>query len=281
MASRSGGFDKIMDHFIDSDANLSKMKEYFTKSDKLLSRMESLIEETGVGKSNQSNREKWLKERLCQIPGGRRILDAGAGELQYKRHCTHLTYVSQDFAKYDGAGDGSALQMGKWDQSNLDIISDITSIPESDSSFDAIMCIEVLEHLPNPILAIREFARLLKIGGELIITAPFCSLTHFAPYHFFTGFNRYFFETHLTAYGFEIEEITPSGNFFEFLAQEIRRMPDIGERYANDKPTRVELLSSRIVLNMLNRFSSNDTRSYDLLNYEYFVKAKKVKQVYL
>ena len=32
---------------------------------------------------------------------------------------------------------------------SLDIISDITSIPVSDNTFDAVMCIEVFEHLPN------------------------------------------------------------------------------------------------------------------------------------
>lgn len=132
-----------------------------------------------VGKSNKSNRDEWLKETLNKIPQGSRILDAGAGELQYKPLCGHLDYVSQDFAQYDGIGDDKGFQMGSWDQSKLDIISDITEIPEDDGSFDAIMCVEVFEHLPEPLKAIGEFSRLLKSGGHLVITAPFCSLTHF------------------------------------------------------------------------------------------------------
>ena len=147
---------------------------------------------TIVGTKNLSNREVWLKKTLKQIPAGSRILDAGAGERQYKRFCAHLNYVAQDFAQYNGKGDSAGLQVGNWDQSSLDIISDITGIPEPDASFDAIMCVEVFEHLPEPIKAIQEFARLLKPGGYLILTVPFCSLTHFAPYHFYTGFNRYF-----------------------------------------------------------------------------------------
>ena len=115
--------------------------------------------------------------------------------------------MSQDFAQYDGKGDGMGMHKGGWDQSNLDIISDITAIPEPDASFDAIMCVEVFEHLPEPIKAIQEFARLLKPGGLLILTAPFCSLTHLAPYHFYTGFNRYFYEKHLPANGFRIIEL--------------------------------------------------------------------------
>jgi ubiquinone/menaquinone biosynthesis C-methylase UbiE len=96
----------------------------------------------------------------------------------------------------------------------MNILSDITAMPEPDASFDAIMCIDVFEHLPDPIKAIQEFARLLKPGGHLILTAPFCSLTHFAPYHFYTGFNRYFYETHLSANGFKIVDLQGNGNFF-------------------------------------------------------------------
>ena len=126
------------------------------------------------------------------MPAGSRILDAGAGELRYKPLCSHLEYVSQDFAQYNGQGDGVGLQMGNWDQTHLDIVCDITQIPEPDQSFDVIMCIEVFEHLPDPLAALREFNRLLKSGGWLIITAPFNSLTHFAPYHFYTGLTNIF-----------------------------------------------------------------------------------------
>ena len=150
-----------------------------------------------VGISNESTRERWLEKALKSIPENSRILDAGAGTQQYRKFCKHLDYVSQDFGEYDGQGDSAGLQMGEFDYGKLDIVSDITSIPEPDSSFDSIMCIEVLEHLPDPVQAIKEFSRLIKPKGHLILTAPFCSLTHFAPYHFSTGFNRYWYEKHL------------------------------------------------------------------------------------
>jgi len=230
---------------------------------------------TTVGTNNQSTREKWLEKILKQIPAGSRILDAGAGEKQYQRFCSHLDYVAQDFAQYDGKGNDTGLQMENWDQSDLDIISDITNIPEPEASFDVILCVEVLEHVPEPIKAIQEFARLLKPEGHLILTAPFCSLTHFAPYHYYTGYNRYFYEFHLPANGFKILDLQENGNYFEYLAQEIRRIPRMAECYAQRKPGVTEYLNMHLCLSMLERLSKNDLGSSEVLHFGCHVHAIK------
>ena len=228
-----------------------------------------------VGTKNQQTREAWLEATLEKIPPGSRILDAGAGERKYKKFCSHLKYISQDFAQYDGKGDGKALQTKMWDTSNLDIVSDITSVPEPDDSFDAIMCIEVLEHLPEPILAIKEFSRLLKPEGHLILTAPFCSLTHMAPYHFYSGYNRYFFEKHLDDYGFKIIELNENGNFFEFLAQELRRLPEVEKDYTKGAVRLFDKIAQYWLLCSLERSSRNDRGSWNLLNFGFHVHAIK------
>jgi ubiquinone/menaquinone biosynthesis C-methylase UbiE len=230
---------------------------------------------TLVGKHNEPNREKWIERALSRVPAGSRLLDAGAGEGQFRKFCGHLKYVSQDFAQYDGAGDGAGLHTGKWDQSRLDIVSDITAIPEPDGSFDAILCTEVLEHIPDPLKALDEFARLLRPGGHLIITAPFCSLTHFAPYHFCTGFSRYFYRKHLPARGFEIDEIDENGNFFEFLAQETRRLRGLVARYTDQELTEAESNAIHTTLLALERFSAHDRGSSELLHFGCHVYARK------
>ena len=150
-----------------------------------------------VGNKNLAEREAWLKKTLELIPAGQTHLDAGAGELKYKKFCSHLNYQSQDFGQYDGQGNQKGFQTQSWDNSKVDYVSDITAIPVADASFDNIMCIEVLEHVPEPIKAIKEFSRILKTGGKLILTAPFCSLTHFAPYYFQNGFSKYWYEKFL------------------------------------------------------------------------------------
>lgn len=228
-----------------------------------------------VGTQNELVRQQWVIDKLNQLPPSFRLLDAGAGEQQYRKCCEHLQYVSQDFAQYDGVGNNSGLQTGQWNNSNLDIISDITNIPEKDASFDVILCTEVFEHLPNPILAIKEFSRLLKDGGQLIITAPFCSLTHFAPFHFYSGFNRYFYQRNLAEHNFEIVELEANGNYFEYIAQEARRVSSISEQYLSAKPNFLEKLALTVMLNMLNRFSRADSQTNELLNYGFHVRAIK------
>jgi len=228
-----------------------------------------------IGKSNQKCRESWLEHALSNIPQKSKILDAGAGTQQYKKFCKHLDYLSQDFAQYDGLGDHKGIQTGSFDYGRLDIISDITHIPLPDKSLDAIMCIEVLEHLPEPSEAIREFSRLLKPNGYLILTAPFASLTHFAPYHFSTGFNRYWYEQHLPERHLDIEEITPNGNYFEFIGQELYRIRNFSKKYANDKPGILESIALFFVRKMLLRFSKRDTKSSESLCFGYHVVARK------
>ena len=228
-----------------------------------------------VGTNNEAVRKDWLKETLKSLPAGLRLLDAGAGELANKKYCTHLDYISQDFCQYEGTGNDKGLQMESWDTNKIDIVGDIVDISEDDESFDIILCTEVLEHLPDPIKALEEFQRLLKKDGILILTAPFCSLTHFAPYHFSSGFNRYFYEHHLNSLGFKINEISTNGNFFEYIAQEIHRLPSIGKKYSFKKVSRLEQFAISIILKMLERFSKADEESDELLCFGYHIIAKK------
>ncbi|MEM0541986.1 class I SAM-dependent methyltransferase [Flavobacterium sp. j3] len=228
-----------------------------------------------VGSTNEITRVVWLEKTLKNIPRGSKILDAGAGEQQFKKFCNHLEYVSQDFAQYEPEDLNYGLQMENWDYGKLDIISDIASIPVADKSFDAIMCTEVFEHIVNPREAIKEFSRILKKEGYLIITAPFCSLTHFAPYHFYTGFNLFFYETELVKNGFSIIEITPNGNFFEYLAQEIKRLPHIAKQYSKIVLTKNEINKIQEINLLLQNLSDNDSNSSELLCHGYHVLARK------
>jgi len=228
-----------------------------------------------VGRKNESTRIAWLEAALAKIPAGGRILDAGAGEQQFRRFCSHLDYVSQDFAQYDGGASDTAGLHSAWDTSRTDIISDITAIPEPDGAFDAVMCTEVIEHVPDAVAAIGELARLVRPGGYLILTAPFCSLTHMAPYHYATGFSRYFYREHLPRLGFDILDLEENGNFFEFLAQETRRLRSVSKRYAGGTLRDDELAAVNTILTALRRLSAADLGSAELLHFGCHVLAQK------
>lgn len=68
-----------------------------------------------------------------------------------------------------------------------DIVADIAAVPLQDSCADVVLCCETLEHLPHPMKAVSEAARLLKPGGIFIGSCPFLFPVHGDP----SDFNRW------------------------------------------------------------------------------------------
>lgn len=163
---------------------------------------------------NDYNRDQFVASMAGQLSPGTKVLDAGAGPCRYKPLFQHCQYESQDFAQYQG----TEHRYGQ-----LDYVGDITEIPVVDGYFDCVLCTEVLEHIPEPERAIKEFSRILKRGGTLILTAPLGSGIHMAPYHYYGGFSRYWYGYVLPKHGFEIKSVQPNGGFFRLYGQESQR----------------------------------------------------------
>ena len=163
---------------------------------------------------NDYNRDQFVASIASQTPAGSRVLDAGAGPCRYRSLFRHCEYKTQDFAAYEGESHSYG---------QLDYIGDIGDIPVEDKFFDCVLCTEVLEHIPDPERAIKEFSRILKQGGTLVLTAPLGSGIHMAPYHYYGGFSRYWYEYVLPQYAFSIKSIQPNGGFFKLYGQESQR----------------------------------------------------------
>ncbi len=216
------------------------------------------------GDSLSDRRAKWTEQAIRKIPKGRRILDAGAGECKNRKYCGHLTYVSQDFCEYSAQDKAMhcSSDADEWDYSKIDIVSDITEIPVEDSSFDAIICTEVFEHIVNPELAIKEFSRIINRGGVLITTAPGMCGNHMAPYIFWHGISEYWYKEIYKKYGFEIKEMKRCGNYFDYMTEQI-----IQSRYqAQFYGQRMNLLDSLILFcaSLVMKKYSKKTHSSDL-----------------
>lgn len=226
--------------------------------------------------TNSDVREEWIIKKLKEIPEGKVILDAGAGELKYKPYCRHLKYIAQDFGEYKSDTGEGDIQFDKWDTSGNDIICDIVDIPLEDESVDVILCSEVFEHISNPVLALKEFSRLLKKGGKLLLTAPFCSLTHMAPFYFGNGFSEYWYKEHLEYFNFEIVELTKNGNYFKYLCQELFNIEGIVEKYCNQKISEEEKMTINNCIKVLSDFERRDKESSKILCFGLMVEAVKM-----
>jgi SAM-dependent methyltransferase len=166
---------------------------------------------------NPTNRDAWIKAQSSQVESGSDVLDIGAGSCPYRSYFAHCNYLTQDFVQLlpGQLRDGS---YGK-----IDYVCDSAQIPVPDASFDVVLCTEVLEHHPEPIKVVREFARVLRPQGRLLLTAPLGSGIHQEPFHYYGGYTPYWYEKYLKAAGFEEIEIQANGGFFRHFGQESLR----------------------------------------------------------
>jgi SAM-dependent methyltransferase len=154
--------------------------------------------------------EHFVHGVAAEIPAGKRVLDAGAGEGRFKALFAHTDYVGIDFA----LGDRS------WNYSKLDVLGRLEELPFPDLSFDHVVSIVVLEHTPQPGRVIEEFRRILKPGGMVHLVVPHMWEEHQRPHDFFrftSGGIRYL----LQSGGIRIRRIHPVGGFFWQLGRRL------------------------------------------------------------
>jgi SAM-dependent methyltransferase len=111
------------------------------------------------------------------------VLDIGAADRWIERHLpSGIGYVSLDYPSTGRDMYGAKPH----------VFADARQLPFRDGRFEGVICLEVLEHVPDPGLVVTEIARVMRPGGTAWLSMPFLYPLHDAPY----DFQRY------TEYGF-------------------------------------------------------------------------------
>ncbi len=154
---------------------------------------------------------RFVRQAAEALPMGSRVLDAGAGDAPYRELFSHCDYLTTDLA---------ATTYHDFSRRPPNIVCDLTAIPLPTASLDAILCTEVLEHVPEPTAVLAEFRRLLMPGGQLFLTTPFFWGLHEQPYDFYR-FTPYALERLFTQAGFAVLTIRPRDGFFTTVAMQL------------------------------------------------------------
>ncbi len=144
------------------------------------------------------------------VPGGSRVLDAGAGEGQYKDSFRNHRYVGVDL----GVGDAG------WNYRRLDAVADLRALPFPADSFAGVLNVVTLEHVTDPEQVVREMARVLAPQGRLLLIVPHEWEVHQHPHDYFR-FTRFGCELLLSRAGLTIESISPVGGYFRLLSRRL------------------------------------------------------------
>jgi SAM-dependent methyltransferase len=95
---------------------------------------------------------EWLR---AQDVRDARVLDVGCGDRPYEE----LLHGAAEIVGFDVPGNPHA-----------DLHGSIDAIPVDDASVDVVLCLQVLEHVPDPAAAVRELRRVVRDGGRVFLS---------------------------------------------------------------------------------------------------------------
>lgn len=95
------------------------------------------------------------------------VLDAGCGEGETLVRLDSLPRRGTAAIDLSGGAVHHVRDRVPWADAS---VADVTDLPFGDGSFDLVLCLEVLEHLPHPGAALDELARVS--GGSVIVSVP-------------------------------------------------------------------------------------------------------------
>jgi len=102
----------------------------------------------------------------------RRILDVGSGAGQIIRHLLDTSHPDAEIVGFDLSAEMLRRARERLGSPRPSFVAaDMMQMPFRDNSFDCITCGYVLEHIPDPLPGLAEFARVLRPGGVILLLA--------------------------------------------------------------------------------------------------------------
>ncbi len=133
---------------------------------------------TGLVTGHEALAGRLIRPGAFDVRGCKRILDAGCGNGRYSRFLLRHSDPDAIITSFDLSP--RMLNRARTRLSSARVshaVADLTRLPYADAAFDAVVCGWVLEHLPDPRPGLRELARVLQMGGKLLLLSTEDTLT--------------------------------------------------------------------------------------------------------
>lgn len=202
---------------------------------------------------------KYLFEYAGSLKG--RLLDVGCGT---SPHRSLFASASQYIGLDRPSAPYAAYSQNSERKQAINVIGSAYEIPFRSSCFDAVLAFQVLEHMAEPLAFLIESKRVLRNGGEILLTFPLINPVHEAPYDFFR-YTHYGLRHLCEIADLEILQLTPMGGGWMTVGYLLRSLMLWNEQI--DKPHWWRKRFAHFIYNMFARYDSNHPCPEWTLNY--------------
>jgi SAM-dependent methyltransferase len=102
-----------------------------------------------------ARRDRFVADQLDELPAGALVVNVGCGTVR-RFESERPRYLATDIRQLP----------------SVDFVSDVTALPLAGGTADAVVALELIEHVPDPRAALEELRRAVKPGGLIIVSVP-------------------------------------------------------------------------------------------------------------